>query len=69
MRPVMGDFSLSFAVKCVLSALLLLTVYHLYGSLGERNRGIDGFITVLTALYTAVCAVHIISLIRWNSGI
>ena len=67
MRPVLGDVSLGFLVKGILPAFLLLFVGHMAGSLGKGARWVDRCAGWVLALYTALCAVHIVNFAVWLS--
>ena len=70
MSHVVGSIPLGFLFKCVLPAVLMAAVFLLSGKLNRGERvWVDSFVSFVVVVYTAICVVHIIDFILWNSGI
>ncbi len=62
MQSIVSDISLGFLVKCILPALLMVPIWRLICLLEITDLPlIDRFISFVLALYTAICAVHIVN--------
>ena len=66
MRPLIAQPLSGLLVKCLLPAILVLSVSRMMRGLGEREQGlVDRFICFALALYCALCMIHILSFAVW----
>ena len=69
MRPIMGDVSLGFLVKCLMPVPIIFLIRRLYSDFDRHDlMRVDRFVSFVLALYTALGAVHIVNFMLWHFG-
>lgn len=67
MRTLIGEPLSGLVAKCLLPGALLISVYLITRGLdGRALSRVDRFVCFVLALYSALCAIHILNIIIWQ---